>query len=203
MPRSSALYEHAMSNVHFRRTALPTVYFDMDGVLCDFVGGAAAWLRRDPDDVRARLAATDNLESALSHAPGGFVPWMNALPSTFWSELEPLPVGLALLEEMCRNDDISVRIATAPCDSNACHAGKRYWLARHTKLRASDALFVTEKWRLASHDALLIDDTAEQTTTFSLRGGTVILWPREGNKAFRAYSLEDACNAVRHTVAHL
>ena len=153
----------------------PTLYLDLDGVLADFVAGAARVHGRDPASVRRWNFFGD---------------W-GLTPDKFWAPLDR--VFWATLPKTPECDDL-VRVATdifgvenialvsSPCKNDGCDDGKRAWVATHLP-QFEDALFLgRDKARLAHPAAVLLDDCDDNVSRFVARGGNAITMPRPWNK---------------------
>lgn len=151
------------------------VFFDMDGVLADFVGGALAAHGKSlpPAEVGWDFWAQVGLTAEAFWAP--------LADPAFWAGLEPLADGLALLDATlsavgpARVGLLSSGLCPGSCD------GKRAWLRRHLPGLERRAVFCTEKALCAAPCKLLVDDHGANVDGFVGAGGRAVLVPRPWN----------------------
>lgn len=153
----------------------PTIYVDMDGVLCHFVRGAIAHhgSALDPD------TAAWGLEAQMGIDPATF--W-SGLGRTFWSGLEPYADGFALLaaaESLVGADNIA--LLSSPCDTDGCCDGKRDWVARHLPAYRRRLFLGSDKAVHAGPNKILVDDHVDNTAWFFAAGGRIVMPPRPWN----------------------
>ena len=153
-----------------------TVYFDLDGVLADFVGGALMIHNRTdvehsqiPWDMPAHLA----MSPEAFWAPLGFA---------FWRDLEPHDDGMELfrrVEELVGRDRIA--LVSSPCQTAGCDEGKRAWVAKHLPGYERSLFLGGDKWKLAGPTKLLLDDHEGNLVKFRDAGGAAVRVPRPWN----------------------
>lgn len=105
-----------------------TIYVDMDGVLCDFVGAAIKALGSDlpPEDTDERKKAIDDCQ-AIPH---------------FYLDLEPIPGALEGYKALDERYD--VYILSAPSwDNPFSFSDKRIWVENHLGLIVYKKLILT------------------------------------------------------------
>ncbi len=154
----------------------PTVFFDLDGVLCDFVRGALAHhSRRDfpYEDVQW------GIESQLNLDPAEF--W-RLMGRDFWASLDPYPDGMCLLRSI-ENFVGADRVAllTSPCDTEGCVDGKRAWVAEHLPDYRKRLFIGSAKDMFASPSKILVDDHDANLDKFRQAGGKTLAVPRPWN----------------------
>lgn len=152
------------------------IFFDMDGVLADFVGGS----------IRVHNLPLTHAECGWDFwTPHGItheVFWKPLTDPAFWANLDPLPDGLELfrhVESRVGTDRIgllSSGLCPGSCD------GKRDWLKKHLPGYEKNAIFCTAKHLCASSTKILIDDHEPNVDGFRVHGGTAVLVPRPWNK---------------------
>jgi len=123
---------------------LPTIYCDMDQVLCDFIGGAEKvigipFAQADKEDRWEKIIQTKN----------------------FWANLEWMKDAKKLYQFIARYDP-KILSASSKRDVNS-RPGKLKWLSKNTKIKRGDTNLVqrAEKQKFATTDGkpnILIDD---------------------------------------------
>lgn len=110
----------------------PTIYIDMDGVLCDYMKMRSKYMKRTP-------------ENAFPQASYGF-----------FADMDPMPGAIEAYHWLAANFDVC--ILTRPSVLNPmCYTEKRVWVERHLGIEACETLIMcTQKWRLIGD--YLIDD---------------------------------------------
>lgn len=147
---------------------------DLDGVLVDFVGGAAKLHGFDPAlavrwDFMADVGLTQNQ-------------FWSPLGEDFWANLPWMPDGmriLAIVEKAFGPENVC--LLTSPCDTDGCMQGKLRWIRKHLPVYNRRYLMGSAKEFCASRDSLLIDDSDSNTTKFATAGGWGVLVPRPWN----------------------
>lgn len=158
-----------------------TVFFDLDGVLADFVGGALKFHGRTDIDPSA---VQWGIEAQLGMAPALF--W-GGLGYDFWAGLEPYPDGLALLAKAAELvGGANVGLLTSPCDTKGCVDGKRDWVARHLPAWRRSLFVGSAKELFAGRGKVLVDDHDANVRKFSAAGGRTVQPPRPWNQLSHA-----------------
>lgn len=153
----------------------PTIYFDMDGLLCHFVKGVIAHHKSDLDPD----AVVWGLEAQMGIDPETF--W-GSLGYDFWRNLEPYADGFALLahaEALVGTENIAV--LSAPCNTAGCVDGKWDWVRHHLPGYERRCFFGKDKAVHAGPNKLLIDDHVTNCANFTGAGGCVVMPPRPWN----------------------
>ena len=136
---------------------LPTIYLDMDRVLCNFLKGA-------DDAVGGSFATMDSAKR-----------WkiLNQTKN-FWANLEWMPGGKQLYR-FCSRYDPHILSAYAGKDKNS-RVGKMKWLTKNTKVpRGKIHLVVrSQKKDFAKGNNLLIDDYEKNIKEWENKGGVGI-----------------------------
>jgi hypothetical protein len=154
------------------------LFFDLDGVLADFVGGALAAHGRG--DVPASSVPWC-IEKALGIEPTAF--WA-PLGFDFWANLKPLPDGMRLFDRACVLMGADrIGLLTSPCETHGCADGKRAWVKRHLPPAMSRRLFIgSAKELFAGPHKVLVDDHDANIDRFHEAGGATVQPPRPWNR---------------------
>ncbi|HET6576477.1 MAG TPA: hypothetical protein VFG68_22950 [Fimbriiglobus sp.] len=165
----------------------PVIFFDLDGVLADFVSGAL-------DCHGAELAIPDVRWDFCSQigfdGPNDQRFWAD-LGYDFWRSLDPYPDGFALLrfaEELVGPERIG--LLTSPCDTEGCVEGKRAWVAERLPEYRKRLFIGSAKHLFAGPSKVLVDDHDANADAFRAAGGEVYQPARPWNR-YRAYCLPD------------
>lgn len=174
------------------------IMLDIDGVLADFIGGAARLHRQDPASVRTwNFFAQWGLTVSDFWAPLGY---------DFWANLPLYPEAHEVVER-CEKavGAAKVCLLTSPCETAGCLDGKRDWVRRHFPQFNQRCLIGSAKQFCASPTSLLVDDHDGNCKAFMLAGGSACLFPRLWNANHSSAnwpvvvlqkSLETFCNGV-------
>lgn len=158
------------------------VFFDMDGVVADFVGGARRHFRREDipiSDIRW------GIEDQFGVEPAAF--W-GQLGREFWAGLPALGDGLQLLSMVEAAVGASrIAILTSPCSTDGCYDGKRDWVRRWIPQHARHLFAGSAKGLLGAPGKILVDDHDPNCESFLLShdgrasGGIAVTPPRPWN----------------------
>lgn len=147
------------------------IYFDMDGVLCDF----------DKRCDELSCWREDN------HRPD----WtkMSKIGSEFWSLMEPIPEGMELYNSIKKfADEHNIQVGILSAIHLECGvAGKHSWIKHYLDLPSNLVNIVSNgkmKYILASPDILLIDDNENNVRDFISAHGNAILFDRNNHNIF-------------------
>jgi len=136
---------------------LPSIYCDMDQVLCDFIGGAEQIIglpfnQADKNERWSKIIQTKD----------------------FWATLEWMPNAKKLYQFISRYDP---KILSAASDRDAnSRPGKYKWLGKNTKIKRSNINLVkrADKQKFATTDGkpnILIDDYKKNIIEWEAKGG--------------------------------
>jgi hypothetical protein len=153
----------------------PVVFFDIDGVLADFVRGS---FRRHGVSLPIAVVRWD-FDQQLGIEPAAF--W-GAFDREFWATLDPMPDGFALLraaERMLPAEQVG--LLTSAAGQPGCVDGKRDWVARHLPDYLPRMFTGTAKHLVAGPGKVLVDDRTENADGFFTAGGKSLLVPRPWN----------------------
>ncbi len=150
---------------------IDTVYFDMDGVLVDFVGGCEKLFGKKHD-------GDFHFYSSWGITQDEF--WETICNcENFWADLEPYDWMDEILD--LPSLDVEVKIASHPCRDPDCWGQKARWVDEHFG-RAWEMLHLCgDKSRLADEHSLLIDDNQTIIDKWRAAGGHAILFPQPWN----------------------
>lgn len=163
------------------------IYFDMDGVLADFLGG----IEGDEGVVAAReridvLFGDRDIEvgefrKALKRL--GDAKWKASMKPGFFSGLRVLPGAYEMLEIASVITGNLPHILTAPPHMNRDRVvkEKRKWMRQHFDGMYDRFIGDREKWKYADSRSILIDDKIENINGWIENGGIGILYgdPRD------------------------
>lgn len=178
------------------------IFLDMDGVIADFVGGAARAFGKDP----AKLEWPGDRSSV--HIPLGLESedemWrrLDMLGPEFWEKLDVYPWADELWDVCARTGKVT--ILTKPSRSPDSASGKVRWLKRWKGERFRDYIIcAAPKWLLAAPMRLLIDDHEKHFRQFREHLGKSILFPQPWNmtgaKPDPAQYIDDLLDLYRPT----
>ena len=155
----------------------PVIFFDMDGVVCDFVGGALALHGRTDVPV---ASVPWGIEAHLGLEPAEF--WRH-MGFAFWAGLAPLPDGFRLLDHaLALVGAERIGLLTSPCDTPGCVDGKRAWVERHLPGLKRRLFVGSAKELFAGPHKVLVDDHDANVDRFAAAGGSVIQPARPWNR---------------------
>lgn len=157
----------------------PAVFFDLDGVLADFVSGAfAAHGKALPiEDV------TWGFPEQLGFAGVNDPKFWEPLGHDFWANLGRYEDGFTLLraaEQLIGPDRIG--LLSSPCDTAGCADGKRAWVAEHLPAYRRRLFLGSAKELFAGPGKVLVDDHDANCEAFAAAGGRVVTPPRPWNR---------------------
>ena len=157
---------------------------DMDGVLVDFVAGAAKHHGFDPVVVdRWDFVEKVGLTTAQ---------FWNPLNADFWAGLPWTPDGreiLAAVEDAFGKENVC--LLSSPCDTAGCMDGKLTWIREHLPGYRRRFLFGPAKEFAANGNRVLVDDSDGNAEAFRNAGGPVLLVPRPWNRLAGQDALEE------------
>ncbi len=153
-----------------------TVFFDMDGCLCDFVRGALKLHNREDVDV---ATVPWGMEAHLGITPAEF--W-SPLGFGFWANLGKLEDGFGLLavaEQLVGARNIG--LLTSPCDTSGCYDGKKAWVKKHLPEYTKRLFTGSAKELMGAPTKILVDDHDPNVERFREGDGKAVLVPRPWN----------------------
>jgi 5'(3')-deoxyribonucleotidase len=151
------------------------ICLDMDGVLVDFVGGAATLIGYDPSVVN-----TWDYYPLIGKTENEFWRAIDAAGSDFWATLPIYPWALDLYRE-CKAIAPTIFL-TSPSQCPSSMHGKLRWMQDNFGRQFRDYLVGPKKEFCATPDTILIDDSDANCKKFQAAGGRPILFPRPWNE---------------------
>lgn len=149
------------------------ILLDCDGVLADFVGGAARVHERSPEILSWDFWLEWGME------PGEF--WAPLATREFWLSLRPYRWATELLDSLRAVGDVTVCTTALHLNTGECVGAKLDWLESYFAIHPSDVVIGRKKWLMAGKDTVLIDDCDENVGRFWRAGGSAILFPQPWN----------------------
>lgn len=154
------------------------ILLDMDGVLADFVGGAARLVGFDP-----ALVTTWEFYSSVGETEDSFWKKVSRAGPVFWENLEEYPWAANLITAC--NITAPTIILSAPSKHRLCKEdsviGKVRWMSNRWGNEFDDYYLGTKKEFCASPDSVLIDDNDTNCDRFIQAGGRAIIFPQPWN----------------------
>lgn len=154
------------------------IYLDIDGVLADFVGAAARYMKFDPT-----LVTEWDFYSLIGTTDKDFWDCVKSHGQEFWSSMEAYPWCHSLFGDC--NAVAPVTLLTAPPPRSDCRpsaiAGRVEWIHATFGESFRDYFAGCKKETVATPNSLLIDDNDSNCKKFEDAGGRCILFPRPWN----------------------
>lgn len=165
----------------------PVIFFDIDGVLANFVAGALGLHGKSLPilDVRWDFLTQVGFDGVNDPA------FWSPMGQEFWANLATYSDGMDFLryaEALVGKE--SVGLLTSPCDTEGCVEGKRAWVARHLPEYKRRLFVGAAKHLFAGPGKILIDDHDANADAFRAAGGEAYQPARPWNR-FRPYCLPD------------
>lgn len=164
---------------HKRNLDIDCIFWDMDGVFADFMGGVIDLIGRDhqavyqnwpPGEYSFENAFGISTERLWNLIYRGGVNWWSHLDCFEWH---------TELRSIIADSRGSHSILTSPGDCPFAYQGKRIWADRH--LSGLPLHLTSQKQLLAKPSTLLIDDNDRNCEQFIAAGGRAILFPQIWN----------------------
>ncbi len=158
------------------------IMLDMDGVLCDFVGGICAAHGRTDPWADGKNRGRDEIAPLWGITEESFYARCNY---TFWANLEKTPEADEIVE-LCEKTvgAENVCILSAGSRNYAVYDGKLEWIRRHFPQFKRRYLFGPQKKFCVAPGRALIDDRDKNIDAWS---GLKFLMPRPWNKSHLAF----------------
>jgi hypothetical protein len=175
---------------------MTTVFFDLDGVLANFVRGALQTHRAELPIATVSWGFPAQIGFTGVDDPRFWEP----LDFGFWANLEPYPDGFALLrfaETLVGATNIG--LLTSPCDTAGCVEGKRAWVAKHLPEYRRRLFVGSAKELFASPRKVLVDDHDANCAKFMAAGGRCVMPPRPWNAYGHNCVEEDAFSVAQQS----
>lgn len=169
------------------------ILFDLDGLLTNFNKGVCEI--HNVEDPYRKKENWGNYHIDKLIGIDAFEFW-KPLEYDFWVNLEPMTDGLELLdfaENQVGAENIC--ILSSPTFNKGCIPGKIDWIIQHLPKYQRRFLIGPRKEFCAHENALLIDDSDNNISSFKANNGKAILMPRKWNSKF---DVEDAVGYVKN-----
>lgn len=172
-----------------------TIFLDMDGVLCDWVGGVCRLLERDQAALEASWTKDSSICPQLGISANEMWRKIDEAGSAFWSELDPYP-WTEELWWLCSLASQTI-VLSSPSQDPRSLAGKLEWLNKHLGGGRPFRRYLIgpAKWACASRMKILIDDRDKNCREFDDAGGFSVVFPRPWN--FRRQEAATPMRAVQ------
>jgi len=162
------------------------ILLDMDGVLVDFVGGAAKAHGWTHDQlVQVWPPGQYEIAEPMGLTLDEFWQPINETGEQFWLQLEPLPWIhdiLHLLVTIETVTGVDWYIATTPSHHSSSYSGKVKWLQEFFGQDFDRFILTGHKHLLAGNgQTVLIDDNRSNVDKFVRAGGEALLFPARWN----------------------
>jgi len=153
------------------------IFLDIDGVCSFWEKSAGKTLGIDIEDEKIR-EEIKNGKRMETYVGGDEKMWpiIKKEGSKWWADMELLPWGKRLYEELKKRSDY-FSFLSSPSNDPDCAAGKVQWLRKHFGDDFKDFLIGRNKYLCASPRALLVDDDKGKIKRFRKFGGHVFQWP--------------------------
>jgi 5'(3')-deoxyribonucleotidase len=170
------------------------IFDDMDGVLCNFIKGAANLFGIEYDELMKKWKpGCYDMESILGISREDFFNRITSAGEDYWANIPEFPHTRELYDYCCKM--ATTRILSAPTYDPRSLSGKLKWLQARFGYNFRDYIFTARKEDCAANDRVLIDDHELNIRRFKECGGHGILWPAIYNK--RHQEAENAFEIVK------
>jgi 5'(3')-deoxyribonucleotidase len=153
-------------------------FLDVDGVCAYWLKAAANTLGVDlrSSEVRQQIKDGKRMEDFVG---GDDVMWpkIDAEGDAWWENIEKLPWADDLIN-LLKKETKDLSFLSSPSDSPLCYSGKIKWVLKNYPKMARDVFLGCKKYRCASPNSILIDDTLKKCKQFEKSGGQSFLWPQ-------------------------
>ena len=155
-----------------------TIYVDMDGVIADLHNGLRKALGKSLCGTFAYTTVDSMWEKIWEETGTNWIEFASKVDPSFWAELPVIESGLYMLHVL--DEMYDVRILTNAHDGVSAH-GKWMWVEKHAPQFTAEKriIFCKEKWRLAKHGDVLIDDWSIQLDPWIRNNGVGIQYKGE------------------------
>ena len=169
---------------------MKTIYLDIDGVIADWNKAALNLIGLNDEDPELRKTL-EKADYGLENVIPGFHEALDRVDrsgSEFWENLTLLPWANDLVnylklkaksQQLIQDNTrgLSLMFVTSPGKWTGAGTGKMKWLEKH--FPDLPYAICKDKYLLAAHDKLLIDDKPSAIRLFDKAGGTGFLWPNQ------------------------
>ncbi len=166
--------EHALDKANRQR---PVCYLDLDGVVCDFVGGALRLHGKElaPNEVEWDFCTQIGFNGVNDPA------FWDGMGQSFWAGLEWTPEGPDLVKAIEAIFGENVALMTSPCLTPGGVEGKVEWVAKHMPAYRRRLFVGPAKHLAAGPHKILVDDHDANCWKFREYGGAAVMVPRPWN----------------------
>lgn len=153
------------------------IWLDMDGVVANWLKSAANTLGIDlrRSDIREQIKDGKRMENFVG-GDSKMWPKIDAKGEAWWENMEKLPWADDLIN-LLKKETKELSFLSSPSNSPICYSGKIKWVKKNYPDMERDLFLACKKYRCASSDSLLIDDTAKKCKKFRENGGHAFEWP--------------------------
>lgn len=161
------------------------IMLDMDGVIVDFLGGAARAHNRPLPYSNPKWYGEWNTEKGWGITSEQFWKPINEDPN-FWEHLEKTPEADQIVFA-CTNvvGMHNIAILTSPDRSSNCFTGKVKWMKKNYPQLEGRMIFSRAKEFMSSPQRILVDDKDSNIENFRKEGGHGVLVPRVWNSDYK------------------
>ena len=157
------------------------VFVDLDGVLCDFVGGVLKLHGLEMPNFNGAYDISDVLGMSVNKFWGA----INE-KDDFWATLEKTADSDEILQILEKSFGTSnIFFLSSPQNNSACYKGKIEWVIKNYSAYKKRLILTGHKHLLASKGRYLVDDSEVNCAKFSSRGGKSFLYGRAWNRSYK------------------
>ena len=180
--------------------SLEVIFFDMDGVLCDFQTHARFYHSLPEDYLQWPLGKFDP-QAAWRMKDHEFWKPIDDCGEEFWATIPMYPWARDMWDTIATSHlGTDIRVLTSPTHHQTSLSGKIIWMNRFLGWNASSSVTISEekKW-LAAPGRILIDDLDRNIVAWQKQGGLGLLIPQVWNSdhKFIPEFLDDPVEYVR------
>lgn len=159
------------------------ILLDMDGVMCNFIGGCCKLFNVDEEKALKEWPRNQyDVEPILKTTTKELWKKVDREGKDFWARLNEYSWSKTLYSECLTRGD--VYFITAPSNDPQSLAGKLEWMKKFTHNSSfRNYLVGSPKFLCANAKNILIDDNCRNCNSFSKASGYSILFPQPWNSA--------------------
>jgi 5'(3')-deoxyribonucleotidase len=152
---------------------------DLDGVISQWLDAACTTCDIDinDEDIRAELKDGIYLDEMGIISEEELWKKITAEGTDWWANLGVNPWAKKLIEEMGKLG--TVYLLTSPGSCIPAPSGKMEWIDKHFPDLLTKLICGKDKFRCASKNSILIDDSAKKVEAFREYGGHAFHWPND------------------------
>jgi 5'(3')-deoxyribonucleotidase len=160
------------------------IFLDMDGVVANFVKSAMSALNITNYSIPPNESSIEKW-NGVNVTTKEFWESIDKTKEDFWLNIEKYDYSDQLVS-LCESYG-EVHFLTSPSRNPSCLSGKMMWIQKYYPRLQRRTILTSNKYLLADHNRVLIDDTFQKTSKFNQFGGYAILFPQEYNKAWSTF----------------